>query len=207
MNEVSLTDLIRLVHQFAAKSWLPATSGNFSRRTKGEYPVQITATGSNKERLQDSDFLYVDYNGKIDPSLNTTARASAETKIHCMLYQMFPDTCVVLHVHSPAVVTLSKLLHQQGFHQIDINGYELQKAYKACNSHDDLLTVPIIPNSQDMNLLTNEIKDKLNPESECFILAGHGLYTWSDTLEQAAAVTEATEALCSYKHQELIAEK
>jgi methylthioribulose-1-phosphate dehydratase len=55
----------------------------------------------------------------------------------------------------------------------------------------------VFPNSQDIATLSIEIKDYLtqNPQTYGFLLAGHGLYAWGNSLPEAKRHTEALEFL------------
>jgi methylthioribulose-1-phosphate dehydratase len=69
--------------------------------------------------------------------------------------------------------------------------------------------IPIFPNSQDIATLSLEVKAYLdqNPNTFGFLLGGHGLYAWGNSLAEAKRHTEAFEFLfaCFDKANSLLA--
>lgn len=57
--------------------------------------------------------------------------------------------------------------------------------------------VPILANTQDMVRLSERVRELLatQPGLHGFLLAGHGLYTWGESLEQARRHVEIFEFL------------
>lgn len=188
----SVADAARAMH---AKGWTPATSSNFSGRAAGSAGFAISVSGLDKGTLTAQDFLEVDFNGQITAPQQAHLRPSAETLLHSLVYQLYPDTQVVLHSHSVNGTVLSKLYEaQQG---LWLKDFELLKAFEGIKTHDTKIWLPIFPNSQDMTTLAQVVKAKL-PENQPvygFMLAGHGLYTWGQTPAQALRHAEAFEFL------------
>jgi methylthioribulose-1-phosphate dehydratase len=55
--------------------------------------------------------------------------------------------------------------------------------------------VPVVPNSQDMGLLSDRIEQLRDPQVPAVIVADHGLYAWGKDILQARHHTEVVEWL------------
>ncbi len=92
--------LVKIAKTFHQRGWMFGTAGNLSVRLNPRQMI-ITASGKPKGQLQNTDFLQVDIeDAKIVESSDATNTPSAETKIHQVLYQLFPKINACLHVHS-----------------------------------------------------------------------------------------------------------
>ncbi len=188
----SVADAARTMH---ARGWTPATSSNFSGRALGSEHFAISVSGLDKGTLTAQDFLEVDSNGQVTNSQQAHLRPSAETLLHALVYRQFPDIQVVLHNHSVNATVISKLYEQDN--GLWLKNFEILKAFEGIKTHDTRFWLPIFPNSQDMQTLAKIVDAELNQHQPVygFMLAGHGLYTWGQTPEQALRHTEAFEFL------------
>jgi methylthioribulose-1-phosphate dehydratase len=84
---------------------------------------------------------------------------------------------------------------------------ELLKALRGITTHETSVVLPIFDNNQDITQLAEEVKGYLaaNEEagSECYgyIIAGHGLYTWGESVAEALRHIEALEFLLNIENQ------
>lgn len=184
--------LCRVCHLFGARQWCLATSGNFSVRTDASHCL-ITRSGSDKTRLATTDLMLCDLHGKpVDPALVP----SAETALHTLLYRLDDRTSAVLHTHSVASTVVSRAVGSE----VRFSGLEMQKAIAGIVSHDCTISLPVFENTQDMIALAGRVEDRA---MRCglavpgFLVRGHGLYAWGDTLAQAARHIEGFEFLLS----------
>jgi methylthioribulose-1-phosphate dehydratase len=187
-----VADAARAMH---ACGWTPANSSNFSGRTAGSPSFAISVSGLDKGALTAQDFLEVDLQGQCLDSLQTKLKPSAETLLHAVIYQRFPEAQAVLHSHSVNGTVISKLYETQA--GLWLKDFELLKAFEGIKTHDTRIWLPIFPNSQDMIGLSEVVAAQL-PEIQPlygFLLAGHGLYTWGETPAQALRHAEAFEFL------------
>lgn len=195
-NLESLASVVRGLH---AQGLTPATSSNFSIREAGAFTgFSISVSGLDKGLFSAKDFMQVDASGKPLPS--EKSKPSAETLLHRTVYRSYPSATSVLHTHSIAGVVLSKLYETAK--GIELNNFEMLKAFKGIQSHAVKLWIPIFPNSQNMDELSEVIENHFQSTQAqgmiCapgFILAGHGLYAWGDTLSEAKRHIEAFEYL------------
>lgn len=178
----------------AARSWAPATAGNYSMRLpSGE--IAITMSGKWKGELTEADIMTVDKDGK--PS-GSASKPSDETELHTTIYKLFPDVGAILHTHSVALTTLTMAMPDAN--EIVLEGYELQKAYPGITTHQCRVRLPIFENDQVMAPIARQIETVFgNPEgiAPVFLLRGHGLYGWATDMNRAKKLVEATEFMLS----------
>lgn len=190
-------NLKEAIKYFSLRNWIPATSSNFSVRTGDEQNVWITRSGVDKNLFTLKDLMEVDLSGR---PVNSSTHPSAETLIHCTLYDMYPETVSVLHIHGIFSTVLSLELEAEG--EIRLSNYELLKGFPGVDSHTETVAIPIYSNTQDMKELANELKSTLKEKQPrgAFLLAGHGLYTWGKSVTEAKRITESVEHLleCLY---------
>jgi methylthioribulose-1-phosphate dehydratase len=181
--------LIAAARDFHGRGYSPATSSNYSARVDATSAL-ITVSGRDKGALTREDFLRVDLDGQ--PL--SAGKPSAETLLHTLMYQRDADIGCVLHTHSPRGVVLSKLVTGR---KLDLEGWELQKAFTGIETHDCTIRVPIFDNDQDMAKLARCIDVRLPTSIPCFgfLLRGHGLYAWGRDIATAARHVEAFEYL------------
>lgn len=192
-----LADVIRWFH---TKGWAPATSANYSFRNPApeESTYTISRSGVDKGAFEVDDFLVVDQRGQPLEAYRQW-KPSAETLLHAMLYQQ-PGVNAVLHTHSVVNTVVSRwFLREKG---ISISGFELLKGLEGITTHDTAVFLPIFENMQDMAALCLSIENRLgdNFAAPGFLLAGHGLYAWGNSIAAAKRHVEAFEFLmeCEY---------
>ena len=196
-------DVARLVdvcHRFGERGWCSATSGNFSVRIDDAHCL-ITQSGRDKSRLVDEDLMICDMNGE---ALDAQCKPSAETPLHCRLYELDPSIGAVLHTHSVA----STLLSKHGGKRLRISGLEMQKALAGMTTHADEVAVRIFANDQDMTALSEKLRDAWQAGDirvPGFLIAGHGLYAWGRDLDEARRHVEGFEFLFECRWQESLA--
>jgi len=174
-----------------ARGWAPASAGNYSMRlTDGD--IAITVSGAHKGRLASYQVMRVAVDGTpLEPK-----KPSAETLLHCLVYEIDPGAQAVLHTHSVAGTVLSRVL--EGQPAIHLSDYEVLKIYPHCDTHETSVAMPLVANSQDMVALADELRPLLTGQSPllpAFYIAGHGLYAWGPTIAAAENVVEACEFL------------
>ncbi len=193
-------DIITVGRELYSHGWLYATSGNLSTVLE-DYPLEIaiTASGAHKGKMDESDILIVDSEGK---PKSGDGKPSAETLLHLSVVKS-TGAGSVIHTHSVWSVALSRKFSADGF--VRLNGYEMLKALDGIKTHQTEEKIPIFENTQDMAALSGLVSSHLNehPETHGFILKGHGLYTWGNNLKEAARNVEAIEYLLEVKGREI----
>jgi len=188
MVPVDLADaLVEAGQRMDARSWVPGSAGNLSARID-EGRIAITRSGVHKGRLTRADIIAVDYAGQ---ALVPGQKPSAETLLHCQLYRLFAPIGAVLHGHSVAATVLSLA------GGIKFSNYEILKAFGFA-THDIDVTMPVYENDQDIARLANFIEPLLLRDPPIgYVIAGHGVYGWGNTVEHAFWRLEALEFLLS----------
>ena len=192
------TELIAAGKYLHDHGCVPATSGNLSARLDDER-IAITVSGCHKGHLTADDIMLVDQQGA---SLDGK-KASAETLLHTTLYARYPGLGAVLHSHSPAAVLASRLFGDA----VVLENYELLKALHSITTHAATVILPIFENDQDIARLADEVAGYLSANDEAgtscygYIIAGHGLYTWGESIEEALRHIEALEFLLNIENR------
>lgn len=182
--------LIENVRELSAVGWTPATSSNFSCRIDAQH-VAITVSGRDKRRLTEADIMVVDLDGR---PVATAQKSSAETLLHTQLYKRCPEIGCILHTHSLTQTVASRLYAGMG--HVRLEGYELLKAFTGNTTHDTVVELPVLPNTQDMPTLAAQA-DALLDSTEMwgYLIDGHGLYAWGRDMTEARRHLEAFEFL------------
>ncbi|MFT3967807.1 MAG: methylthioribulose 1-phosphate dehydratase [Sphingobium sp.] len=190
--------LIETGRRLDARGWAPATAGNYSARL-ADGSIAITVSGTHKGRLAEAGIMRVASDG----TPLQDGKSSAETLLHCLVYEVDGDAGAVLHTHSVAGTVLSRALrHADG---IVLAGYELLKIFPGLGTHDAAVTLPLVDNSQDMPALAAALRPLLQAQSPllpAFYIRGHGLYAWGPTPDAAEMVAEGTEFLIACAWEE-----
>jgi len=121
-------------------------------------------------------------------------RASAETTLHVEIITTL-QCRAVLHTHSVDSTVLSDHCAKQA--TIRLEGWEMLKGLKGITTHDTSIDIPIVANNQNMRELSQSIRPYLNTNAPGILVAGHGLYTWGDSLAEAQRHVEILEFLFS----------
>ncbi|MGB0167033.1 MAG: methylthioribulose 1-phosphate dehydratase, partial [Luteibaculum sp.] len=177
------------------QGWSPATSTNYSFRDPSlPNKIWVSASGIDKGEFEPKDFLAVNLEGK-PYGVNEKRKPSAETLLHTFLYDSLKNINAVVHTHSIAATVLSKLFPKE----INLEQYELQKAFTGLLTHEQSHKIPVFENKQDMNELVSEIRAWLQEGNHfsipVFVIKQHGTYVWGDSIRAAKRHLEAIEFL------------
>ncbi|WP_370269380.1 methylthioribulose 1-phosphate dehydratase [Streptomyces sp. V4I8] len=172
--------------RFASFGWMRGTSGNLSV-VLSRVPLQlaVTASGMDKGELTPSDVVLVDSNGQAVGG----GRPSAEAALHARIASL-TDAGAVAHVHTVASVAMG---HRHP-DKIVFQDLEMLKGVGRPAEHEQVL-LPVIANSQDMDILGNRLEAAHDPRMPAVVVAGHGLYAWGNDLVHARHHAETIEWL------------
>lgn len=201
----ALSWVIKDIH---AKGWATGTGGNFSAVAQtNPLTLLMAPSGVDKGLIQPEELIQVNAQGTV---IQGQGKASAETLLHLTIVQA-TQAGAVLHTHSVFNTLLSENLLPQG--KLILTGYEMLKGLEGITSHETQVSLPILPNSQDMHQVSETIRPLLQPISvqpphptRCsygFFLAGHGLYTWGSDLFRARRHLEILEFFCELTYHKL----
>jgi methylthioribulose-1-phosphate dehydratase len=171
----------------ASRGWVPATSGNFSRRIDAQH-VALTRSGIDKGTIRAEDVAVLSI-GEPPPR-----GVSAEAPLHLARYRTDPAIGAIFHVHTVASTVLSRLDADAGAVRTD--GLEMHKTIGAL-THESVVEIPVFRNDQDTASLAVEVEARLGCGAAVpgFLLAGHGLYAWGATAADARRHVEGLEFL------------
>ena len=162
-----------------------SVSGNLSERLP-DGTIAITRSGGRKGLLDDTGVIRVDREGR---ALVDGDRPSAETGLHCQIYEFVGDAGAVVHAHSRAATVLTRVLPGA----LTFEGYEMGKAFDGVDTHDARLVLPVFENDQDIERLSAALSPHLGACRMGYALRGHGVTLWGRDMEDALAKIEAAE--------------
>lgn len=178
----------------AGRDWFMGTSGNLAIKVS-DAPLQflVTASGKDKYKRTDEDFLLVDAAG--EPVEATHLKPSAETLLHSAIYNKTGAGCS-LHVHTVANNALSEHYGRGG--KIDFKGQELIKAFGLWDE-DAVLSIPIIANHAHIPRLAEDFEEHLTADKGAVLIRNHGITVWGKDAFEAKKLLEASEFLFQYQ--------
>lgn len=202
--------LVDIARDFHARGWMPGTAGNLSVRVRDPLPVVagkspedtfwITASGLPKGRLEATDFVRMAVNdGAVVERFDVSARPSAESAIHQIIYRHFADAMACLHVHTVdaclacADVPLSAL-------EMPLPALEMIKGLGVWQQNP-LVTLPLFENTLDVASIAAAIDWRFKgmlPMVPALMVRGHGVTVWGATVQETYNRIEAMEFLMSY---------
>ncbi|VFS86345.1 Methylthioribulose-1-phosphate dehydratase [Raoultella planticola] len=145
-----------------SRNWSPPVIGS-ARKAGRRQPAAIcrcvrmrpgaglASRDRDKGSLTTEDFLQVEIASNKAPS---GRKPSAETGLHTLVYRLFPEANVVLHVHTVNATVLSRIEKSA---TLALQGYEMQKTLTGQHSHLDTVPVAIFDNDQDIDALAARI--------------------------------------------------
>jgi methylthioribulose-1-phosphate dehydratase len=192
--------------EFFQRGWSVGTSSNYSvvlDRDPSE--LLVTASGKDKGRLTERDFVRVDGEGM--PVVPNQPKSSAETLLHCVVAREL-EVGAILHTHSVWATLLSNLYFEDGY--VTIEGYEMLKGLAGIDTHEYRCRLEIFENTQDIPVLASQVRKRLtdptNPLKYGYLIRRHGLYTWGRDLEEARRHIEVLEFLLECEGRRLMLE-
>lgn len=187
-------ELLNAIRFFNQKGWSPATSTNYSVRAENKSEYIISRSGVDKSQFNYYDLILINKKGEVLSPFNKPGiKSSAETEIHTALYEMFPAANCVLHTHSVLGTVLSQTMVKEK--EIIFEGFEILKGLEGNATHELRETLPIVPNSQTMTEILNDMNGRFAKDVHGFLIAGHGLYTWGKDIASAKRHIETYEFL------------
>lgn len=127
-------------------------------------------------------------------------RPSAETALHCQIYDLVPWAGAVVHGHSVEATVLTMRMLGNG---IDFTGYEMAKAFEGQLTHEGTLRAPVLDNSQDMILLGQRLASVIADGLVGYLMRGQGAWVWGRDLGHAMANFEGLEFLLACEMEAL----
>ncbi|MFO7953765.1 methylthioribulose 1-phosphate dehydratase [Thioalkalivibrio sp.] len=173
--------------ELANRGWLPARTGHFSARLDDQH-IAITAPGRSKDLLDAHDFMVVDLEGQM---VSGSGEPGPETFLHIIMYRRDANLGAVLHTHSIHGTVLSR----QVAGSLLLRDYEALRELPGCEHPARGVQIPVFANHPNMQQLAARVDAAMDrdPGLAGYLISGHGLYTWGQTVERAMQRTEAFE--------------
>lgn len=186
-------ELAEIKAELAERDWFMGTSGNLSIRVAKGPNFYITASGKDKRKQTDSDFVLVDLSGA--PVGMTELRPSAETLLHTEIYRKTDANCI-LHVHTVENNVMSELYGEVG--EVTFRNHEIIKATGRW-LEDSELKIPIIHNHAHIPLLAETFSPHVVADTGAVLIRNHGITVWGKSGLEAKKILEACEFLFQYQ--------
>jgi len=175
--------------RYASMGWMRGTSGNLSVVLRRDpLRLAVTASGLDKGELTAIDHVETDEHG----APISDGVPSAEAGLHARIAAVAGAGAVV-HVHAMAPVVAA----ERWPGGVPLRDLEMLKGFGR-EAHDDLVTIPVIPNGQDMRVLGDAFERGYRADTPALIVARHGIYVWGDDLRQARHRLECLEWLLRF---------
>ena len=196
-------DLSQIMAGLYRRGWCDGTGGNFSAVLSAE-PLQLlmAPSGVHKGEVNPEQLIVVNADGTVDGG---QGRASAETLLHLAIVRE-TGAGAVLHTHSQAATLLSQRLARHQPAELLLEGLEMLKGLQGMTSHDAAVAVPVLPNDQDLQRLSDAASPLLASAPHGLLIAGHGLYAWGADLTTARRHLEILEFLLEQRWRQLLLE-
>jgi methylthioribulose-1-phosphate dehydratase len=193
--------LVEIARDFHRRGWMAGTAGNLSARDPlHTTSFWITASGLAKGRLRDDDFLRIDINDeRVVERFYDGAKPSAETAIHRVIYQLFPEVNACLHIHSvDACVTSAR--YTVDCSELPLPPLEMLKGLGVWEEQP-VTALPLFNNWSDVPAIAAAIRQRLMATPEplpALMIHGHGTTVWGNSLQEAYNRIEIVEFFMSY---------
>lgn len=186
-------ELADIKDELAARDWFPGTSGNLAIRVSDDpLTFLVTASGRDKRKRTDEDFVLVDATGQLIGE--QTGKPSAETLLHVEIFNKTNATCS-LHVHTVDNNVISELYAANG--HVTFTGQEIIKALGYWEETASV-RIPIIENHADIPTLARAFAPHVTSDAGAVLIRNHGITVWGETPAAAKRYLEAYEFLFSY---------
>ncbi|MET2869213.1 methylthioribulose 1-phosphate dehydratase [Exiguobacterium profundum] len=186
-------ELADIKDELAARDWFPGTSGNLAIRVSDDpLTFLVTASGRDKRKRTDEDFVLVDATGQLIGE--QTGKPSAETLLHVEIFNNTNATCS-LHVHTVDNNVISELYAAKS--HVTFTGQEIIKALGYWEETASV-RIPIIENHADIPTLARAFALHVTGDAGAVLIRNHGITVWGETPAAAKRYLEAYEFLFSY---------
>jgi methylthioribulose-1-phosphate dehydratase len=196
MNSDPRSILINAAGQFYQQGWMVGTAGNLSLRHCAD-TFWITASGKSKGQLTEQDFVRVNLAGVVVESPHENNRPSAETSIHQVIYNLFPEAQACYHVHSIEANLASSFALRD---TLPLPPLEMLKGLGVWVEKPQV-TMPVFENYLEVPRIAEEICDRFTdfpPDIPALLIRNHGVTVWASSPITAQNHLEIVEYIFSY---------
>ena len=172
-------EIVRASLAMAARGWVANHDGNVSARVASNR-LLCTPTATAKARVRAQDLVVTDARGK---QLSGRGRAFSEFGAHLAVYKARGDVGAVAHAHPPFATALG------------VSGREL-----LCFLPESVVSlgtrVPLVPLAAPGAAAVTAMEPFFK-DFDAVLVAGNGVFTWGDDVEQALLRLELVEHLAA----------
>jgi methylthioribulose-1-phosphate dehydratase len=198
--EQQLSAAMAAIHR---RGWCDGTGGNFSCVIRHE-PLELlmAPSGVDKGDVAPEALIRVDSQGNV---ISGEGGASAETLLHLAIVRE-TGAGSVLHTHSQAGTLLSQHYGPSGdgVGCLKLRDLEMLKGLKGIHTHATEIALPVLANDQNLSRLSERAIPHIAAAPHGLLIAGHGLYAWGGTLEEARRHLEILEFLLEQHWRQLL---
>lgn len=193
--------LAAIARDFHRRGWMAGTAGNLSVRADNQgNRFWITASGLPKGMLEERDFIQIAVaDGRIVQPPTESARPSAETSIHQMLYRMFPECGACLHVHTVDACLATAHAPPTAL-TLRLPPLEMVKGLGIWDERPQA-DLPLFDNLADVTAIAQAIERRFEacpPRVPALMIRNHGVTVWGANLQDAYNRVEIVEFIMSY---------
>lgn len=188
-----------LCRQFYDLGWVSGTGGGISIR--GPEGIYIAPSGVQKERLAPEDMFLLAADQLENPVILQRPQDSKLRLSECrpLFFNAYRqrNAGAVMHSHSVWAVLATRLFAPTGGPGAFVcRDLEMQKGLRGKGCFDTV-TVPIIANTPREAQLTESMAQAMSahPDVDAVLVAGHGVYVWGETWQQAKTQAECYDYL------------
>ena len=188
-------ELITAARHFYQQGWMVGTAGNLSVRLP-DNSFWITASGLFKGELETRDFIHIHPDGRVEQS-STGLKPSAETAIHQILYDLFPEAMSCYHVHSVEANLISRFVQGD---TLPLPPLEMLKGLGVWQENPRCV-IPLFTNHLQVSLIADEIKQRFrttSPQVPALLILDHGVTVWASSPKAARNYIELVEYIFRY---------
>ena len=190
------TDLIVAAKHFYDRGWMVGTAGNLSSRLE-DGSFWITASGRQKGKLTETDFIRMNLDGAILEQPHPDSRPSAETSIHLAVYNCFPEAQACYHVHSVEANLVSRLAAGDA---VSLPAIEMLKGLGVWEEKPQV-SMPLFANYLSVPKIAQEICEVFAispPKVPALLIRDHGVTVWANSPASAYNYIEIVEYIFRY---------
>lgn len=196
MNTDPRPALIAAASHFYQLGWMIGTAGNLSTRISVD-SFWITASGKQKGKLSEKDFVCLTLDGKVLSRPHPDSRLSAETSIHQAIYALFPEAQACYHVHSVEANLVSRFTDSD---ILPLPPLEMLKGLGVWEENPQV-AMPVFENYLEVPRIAGEIRDRFQsspPAIPALLIRNHGVTVWASSPAAAQNHLEIVEYIFRY---------
>jgi methylthioribulose-1-phosphate dehydratase len=193
-------ELCEAASHFYKQGWMLGTAGNLSVKLN-DGSFWITASGKSKMELDIEDFVRI-YPEGVTNAIAPELKPSAETSIHQVIYDIFPEACACYHVHSIEANLVSNFVEDDD--ELPLPPLEMLKGLGIWEENPNC-TMPLFTNHFHVPKIAEDIRNYFqsrnqnkHPQVPALLIRNHGITVWANSPKTAFHYIEVAEYIFRY---------